>query len=895
MKLPTGSPFQVLSLLVAFVASGLFAAPLRYVPPRGELGIHDPSSIVAYAGRFHLFGTGQGIFSRSSDDRALWVDEPPVFSVQPAWIASAVPGFDGTFWAPDVIEVSGRYHLYYSCSTWGSPVSAIGLAIFDPAHPGAGWVDHGSVIQSDGSQGYNAIDPSVCLASDGRLWMAFGSYWNGIFVFELDPATGLRLHPGTAPVRVATRANVGDSIEASCLFQHGSYFYLMVDWGTCCSGINSTYRMRMGRSASPTGPFFDRNGTDLRNGGGTLFLEATGKYVGPGHFALYREDDREWFGYHYYDAGQYEPSVGTYGKPMFDLRPLQWSDDGWPLFTNDWVATYRFAGSGQDDGGRYFGLLQGNAAIRSDPMLGTVLDLDGADAYVQLPVGVANARTFTANVKWNGGGDWQRIFDFGSDTAHFCFLSPAAGDNGQRPHFSINSGSGAQVVNAPDPLPQGVWTHLAVTVGDDGGTLYVDGVPVASNPAMDIVPFEVKGTNNMLGRSQFVADPDFNGQISSFRAYDRALSASEIVAPHVDILEPSDGGLYAPGQTVSFRGYATDFRDIPLTNTSWWAEHIENGVTNPVLGTIVGRTGGTFTAPASTGGVVRLRFSGTDTQARTAHKTIELLPGPAGAWTAFYSFDNGGADANGSFDATLVNGASTPVEAVRGSVLELDGIDGYVDLPDGLTSLRTIAAWVKLTGYHPWERIFDLGIDTNRFCMLAPVGPEGTPIFSFYVQGMGGARNIVAPDPLPLNTWVHMAVVFDGDQIVLYIDGKAVAVRHSANLLPSDLQGTNNYLGRSQFVADPYFSGRMDSVLVTSRALELTEFLPLQLAIGQSSGNVVLSWPATSDGRMLHQAPELGEPTGWTPAATAPTTTNGMRLLTTPASGLQQFHRLQWP
>lgn len=883
---------KYLSLLILMIGGW---ADLSMSTPRGALEIHDPSSLVAYAGRYYMFGTGQGIVSRSSVDRVLWEDGDPVFTTIPAWIAGAVPGFDGTFWAPDAIEVGGRYYLYYSCSTWGQPVSAIGLAIFDPANPGLGWVDQGSVIESDGSQGYNCIDPSICLASDGRLWMAFGSYWNGIYVFELDPATGLRLN--STIDRVATRIPAGNSIEAVCLFQRGTYYYLMVNWGSCCSGINSTYRMLVGRSTSPTGPFLDRNGIDLRNNGGTPFLEATGKYTGPGHFALFREGGEDWFGYHYYDAGQYEPGYGTFGKAMYDFRPLEWTADNWPAFTNDWTATYRFDGSARDDGCQYFGLLKDGAAIRTDTVRGTVLELDGINARVDLPVGVANARTFTATVKWDGGGDWQRIFDFGSDTSHYCFLSPSAGNNGQRPHFSINNGSGAQVINAPNALAPGVWTHFAVTIGDTGGVLYVDGAPVASNPSMDISPYSVMATNNMLGDSQFVVDPNFNGQISSFRAYGRALSTSEIVAPHVDILSPVEGELYAPGQSISFYGYATDFKDLPITNLSWWAEHIEAGTTNMIFGPVAGRESGSFTAPSSANGVVQLHFLGTDDQARTAGKTIELSPDPEqlGSWAAFYPFDNGAADENSTFDATLENGASTLAEPVRGAVLDLDGNNDYVDLPDDLTHLRTIAAWVKLTGYHPWERIFDIGIDDDHFCFLTSTGPSGTPLFSIYSNGLGGGRTIEAPNPLPLNIWTHVAVVFDGPQVVLYIDGEAVAVHYSVHLLPSDLGGYNNYLGRSQFTADPYFLGRMDSALIASRALELSQFLPIPISGSWSGNNLTLSWPATSDGRSMHQAPLLEESMVWIPVGGSPSTTNGMYMLTTPATGTKGFYHLQWP
>ena len=881
-----------LALLPAAVRA---AAP--FVPsPRGEVGIHDPSSVVACAGRYYVFGTGRGVISRSSADRDLWVAGPRVFADPPAWTTTAVPGFDGTFWAPDVIAVNGTYYLYYSCSTWGSPVSAIGLATsptLDPASPAYQWTDQGLVIQSTGAQPYNTIDPSLCLAADGRLWMAFGSYWDGIHIIELDPATGRRLNPRAAPVRVADN----NTIEAACLLQREPYYYLFVNWGTCCSGIRSTYHIRVGRSTSPTGPFRDRTGADLRAGGGTLFLEATGKYAGPGHFALHRDGGQEWFGYHYYDTGQYGVYIAEddidYGIPMFDFRPLEWTAEGWPGFTNDWTASYRFAGSGRDDGGQFFGLLREGAAIRTDRVRGPVVELDGDGAHVRLPVGVANARTFAAVVQWDGGDAWQRIFDFGRDTGRYGFLTPAS--HLGRPRFAINNRGGERVLDAPSPIPVGVWTHLAVTLSEGGGVLYVNGAPVAANPEMTIAPHAVMATNNTLGLSQFPVDPPFRGRISSFRAHGRALSAAEITAPQVDILAPADGERYTPGQTVSFHGHAADFADVPLTNTAWWAELIVQSRTNRFFGPVTGRAAGTFTAPASVAGAIRLHFRGTDAQARTSHCAVNLVPDPDGhgSWTSLYPFDHGAADAAGPFPGTLVNGALTRSEPVRGPIVQLDGVNDYIDLPDGLTGLRTFAAWVKLSDHDPWQRVFDFGTGTRQYAFLTASGPSGSPRFGITTTGVG-ERTVEAPDPLPLNTWVHLAVVLDGPQAVLFVNGEAVAVNYSVHLLPSDLGADQNYLGRSQF-PDPYLQGRLDSVLVSSRSLDLASFLPLPLAIAANPDGLTLAWPAGDAARSLHQAARLTPDSVWTPLESTPSIVNGMNVMEVPAGGATGFYRTQWP
>src|SRR5208283_4952048 len=87
---------------------------------RGSLGIHDPSAMVTCNGRYYVFGTGQGIASKSSADKVYWVTGPSVFANSPNWTTNAVPGFTGFFWAPDISYFNGLYHLYYAVSTFGS-------------------------------------------------------------------------------------------------------------------------------------------------------------------------------------------------------------------------------------------------------------------------------------------------------------------------------------------------------------------------------------------------------------------------------------------------------------------------------------------------------------------------------------------------------------------------------------------------------------------------------------------------------------------------------------------------------------------------------------------------------------------------------------------------------
>jgi len=294
---------------------------------RWRLSIHDPSTIVTCGNQYWLFATGRGIKSFHSKDLKTWTLGPAVLTTLPAWHKTAVPGNRGHLWAPDVIQHNGRYLLYYSVSTWGVRTSAIGLVsnvTLDPNAPDYKWVDQGLVIQSNDEVNFNAIDPGITLGPDGRLWMTFGSYWSGIKLIELDPKTGLRIAPDS-PVYALAHS---DAIEAPCLWYHDKYYYLFVNWGQCCRGVDSTYNIRVGRSATITGPYLDKAGVDMLDDGGSRFLETNGDFIGPGHAAIFSEGGTDWLGYHYYDGA-------WRGLASLAITTLQWDDDGWPVAATD--------------------------------------------------------------------------------------------------------------------------------------------------------------------------------------------------------------------------------------------------------------------------------------------------------------------------------------------------------------------------------------------------------------------------------------------------------------------------------------------------------------------------------------------------------------------------------
>jgi arabinan endo-1,5-alpha-L-arabinosidase len=299
-------------------------------PYISEAYAHDPSTVVKCKDEFWVFSTGRGVPSLHSKDLFSWVRGPNVFSNAPSWVAQVVPANHNLqYWAPDVIFLDGRYLLYYSASSFGKSTSAIGLVTsptLDPNDPAFGWTDHGPVIASATNDDFNAIDPAIFHDTDGSLWLTFGSFWSGIRMIQLDPKTGQRV---AADSPIYSLAHF-DSIEASYLYQRGAFYYLFVNWGMCCRGTNSTYRICVGRSNKVTGPYLDIKGNNMLYGGGTLFLDTTSPYVGPGHAGIIEVKGKYWASCHY------EGIVSTNAAPFggrgsrLAVLPMRWTVDNWP-------------------------------------------------------------------------------------------------------------------------------------------------------------------------------------------------------------------------------------------------------------------------------------------------------------------------------------------------------------------------------------------------------------------------------------------------------------------------------------------------------------------------------------------------------------------------------------
>jgi arabinan endo-1,5-alpha-L-arabinosidase len=240
----------------------------------GSLVTHDPSMYKENATWWIMETSDTGIGVKYSPDGHAWTQGLSIYPNGLSWWGQ-YNGNSKTVWAPDIHVWNGKAILFYAVSTFGSQKSAIGLTTATSIAQG-NWTDQGAVITSQAGYNFNAIDPSFTVDKSGQPWLSFGSFWTGIYMTRLDAST---LKPFGSWYHLAADST---GIENSFIMSNGSYYYLFVSKGTCCAGANSTYHISYGRSTSITGPYLDKNGVDMLNGGGTTLDAGGGRFIAPG-------------------------------------------------------------------------------------------------------------------------------------------------------------------------------------------------------------------------------------------------------------------------------------------------------------------------------------------------------------------------------------------------------------------------------------------------------------------------------------------------------------------------------------------------------------------------------------------------------------------------------------
>jgi autotransporter-associated beta strand protein len=309
---------------------------------------------------------------------------------------------------------------------------------------------------------------------------------------------------------------------------------------------------------------------------------------------------------------------------------------------------------------------------------GQALRFDGTSTFLRLPANVVGGSSFSfaAWVHWEGGGNWQRIFDFGNGTSSYLFLTPS---NGSSLRFGIRNGGSEQRVETA-PLPVGQWTHVAITLGGGVARLYLNGSQVAVNASVTITPGGIDPTRNFLGDSQFAADPLFRGVLDEVLITDTPLTAAQVA------------GLAAnqpPRFTAATITAATAVRGTPLAGNLTGQAVDPDGdplvfakASGPAWLTVAadGTYGGTL--PASAAGIQEFVVTATDSKGSIGSTTLVVPVAEVywrgdlnGVWTAASGGNtNWASDPAGAIDAGRLPDAATDAVFAAGSATNLPSV-----------------------------------------------------------------------------------------------------------------------------------------------------------------------------------------------------------------------------
>jgi len=314
---------------------------------------HDPT-MIKQGQYYYVIITGDAgkantyLPIKRSTDLIHWQELGPVFSTPPQWVVDTLGVTPRDFWAPDINYFNGEYHVYYAASQFGVNNSVIGLATnvtLDPNSPNYQWIDEGMVVRSQVGDSFNAIDANLTFDHQGVPWLSLGSFWSGIVMRRLDAATGKLSATDPTLYPLVDRHWPPNAVEGPTIIFRGGSYYLFASFDFCCRGVNSEYRVVVGRSANITGPYVDQTGLPLLNGGGTELLRGYNEFAGPGHGDIYVDGRTDWYVHHYY-------ATDDNGLPKLSVRKITWSD-GWPTLGDP------LSGSQQvGHGGAYFKVVE---------------------------------------------------------------------------------------------------------------------------------------------------------------------------------------------------------------------------------------------------------------------------------------------------------------------------------------------------------------------------------------------------------------------------------------------------------------------------------------------------------------------------------------------------------
>lgn len=794
---------------------------------RKWISIHDPSITQDTDGTYYLFGTH--LAAGKSTDLMSWTDIGGVsklFGTTEAGFVSKMSNIyswmnisedskkDYTYtWAPSVIynKTTKKYYYYACTSEFGSTDSVIWFATADkitgPYSKATPIVYSGFINDTNAnnvwsykrtnipalitngtlsgvgnwfnsSGGYNsapggmpnAIDPALFYDENGKLWMVYGSFSGGIYLLEIDQTTGMPKYPAKDDPANHVVSYFGKRLTTS-----------------------------EGNGGNGEGPYIIY---DKASGYYYLFITYGGLAAPDGYNTrVFRSKTVD---------GDYEDASGISGNDAVNK--------GLKLFDN-----YKFASNEQ-------GYLSGGHSS-------SLVDKDGKLFHIyhtRFNDGVGSDHQVRVHQMFTSQNGWLVMmpYEYNGETISKTGYS---GAEIVGTYSFINHGN--TTVTAPNMASANSIIKKPVTISLNGDRTISGAVSGTWSASLGENPYVTMVIDGVTYEGVFCYQYDESNQRKKTMTF--ALAGE------------NNCTVWGSKNTVS------DTAAVTTTVSNLTKLFTNTG--NKVYGNlpVSGLNGSKITwsssssAISSTGKVTRgekditgvtLTATITKVNAKTT-KTFSGITIPKKATAsvnekgqmAVYTFDNSGnagADTSGNNLAAEINGAVYQASyAGRNGVLKFDGIDDYVKLPQSLvkTDEMTFAAWVYSETTAWWPRIVDLGDGEANSIFLTTVG-DASGVYRFDMTTQDTGVQMDAGFAVPAWKWNHVAFTICADGSgKLYLNGKTVAGLPAGSLKfrPDDFNGTQNYLGKSQYSVDPYFKGYMDEVCFYGKALTQSEIKAL--------------------------------------------------------------------
>ncbi|MNW30104.1 Extracellular endo-alpha-(1-_5)-L-arabinanase precursor [compost metagenome] len=601
----------------------------------------------------------------------------------------------------------------------------------------------------------NAIDASVFYDANGRLWMTYGSWSGGIFLLELDKATGKPMYPGqdgtTEDGRLIDRyfgtkiaGGYGESGEGPYIEYHPKtgYYYLYVTYGGLAA--DGGYNMRLFRSKSPTGPYKDAKGQNAVLPANTKNTSYGNKLIGNFLFDSKIGDPGTGTGYGYVSPGHNsvytDPATGQMFVVFHTRFPQQgethelrvhqmfMNQDDWPV-----VAPYRYGGE-------------------------TLTKLDEKQFI----------------------GDYQYI-NHGSD-------SSATIKNTQFIQLRADHTIQGNV--------QGTWrksgdANIQLTL--DGAVL--DGVFLRQWDQVTnqyIVAFTVLSNKGEMAWGSKLPDMTDTTVVDSVY---RELDLGDTSRVTASLNLPKEGSRQTRiTWKTSDQSVITDTGEIKRPGIG------EKAASATLTATIT-------KGERSRDKVFNITVSPYEKATLTASYTFENN-----------LEDQQDAFANGKVIGDQIDrqgGNVSYAEGVKGQAIVLDGKSG-IALPEGLisSSAYSVSLWVKPSDLTLHTPTFFGAMDSNHWISLLPRGPEkdNTMVWSgssLWYTGSTGLK-------IKTNEWTHLAFTVDHGVLAVYVNGK---LQFTGSGFPDVFTSKSGTFSLGVNWWDPAFKGSIDELSIFEGAL----------------------------------------------------------------------------